>query len=137
MNLGPAVSLHRRQGKTTPSFTSQQGYFSPANIGGMGVNDTRNYPGAFGDDIRVFDIEYSWNRDHEDLAGAKFLPVTGSTNLTVVGDTDHGTSVAGIVVGARNNFGVEGIAPNATFRCAGPPGLFANQDLSPLAARKG
>jgi subtilisin family serine protease len=64
----------------------------------------------------VYDIEYTWNRNHEDLS-RNFPPVTGNQNPnggTI--DTDHGTSVAGIIKAEKNGFGVDGIAPNVTFR---------------------
>lgn len=69
--------LARQERSVTPSFTARQGIFSPASIGGMGVNGVRNYSGALGDDIKVFDIEYSWNPQHEDFNPQKFLPVIG------------------------------------------------------------
>jgi len=98
----------------TPSFTGQQGIFSPASDGGMGVKDTRTFAGAYGDGIQVFDIEYAWNRNHEDVR-RNFPPTVGQPDFSQPRDIDHGTSVAGIVKADKNSFGVEGVAPNVTF----------------------
>ncbi len=66
-------------------------------------------PGGAGDGIRIADIEGGWRLDHEDLIAADIH------KLSVIGvhDVDHGTGVAGILVGSDNGVGTIGIAPNA------------------------
>ena len=87
----------------------------------MGINSTEHLPGAEGDGIQVFDIEYRWNRGHEDLQRNSLeiignrAPVLGNINATN-GGIDHGTSVAGIIKTEKGFFGVGGVASNATFR---------------------
>jgi hypothetical protein len=67
--------------------------------------------GGAGDGIRVADIEHGWRLDHDELLSARVskLSVFGSREV------DHGTAVAGIVVGADNGVGTIGIVPNAEF----------------------
>ena len=67
--------------------------------------------GGAGDGIRIVDIENGWRLDHDELLSARVrkLSVFGSK------DVDHGTAVAGIVVGADNGVGTIGIVPNAEF----------------------
>jgi hypothetical protein len=81
-------------------------------------------PGGAGDGIRVADIEEGWRLDHDELltANVRRFSVFGSSQV------DHGTAVAGIVVGSDNGVGTIGIASNAEFdlitmnRGLGPPG---------------
>lgn len=62
-----------------------------------------------GDGVRVADLESGWRLDHDELVSANIrqLSVFGSSQV------DHGTAVAGIVVGADNGVGTIGIVPNA------------------------
>jgi hypothetical protein len=59
----------------------------------------------------VADIEGGWRLDHVELVAANIrtLSVFGSAQV------DHGTAVAGIVVGGDNGVGTIGIVPNAEF----------------------
>jgi hypothetical protein len=61
-----------------------------------------------GTGIRVADLENGWRLDHDELitANIRQLSVFGSSGV------DHGTAVAGIVVGADNGVGTIGIVPN-------------------------
>ena len=67
--------------------------------------------GGAGDGARIADIEGGWRLDHEELVTARIreISVFGSSAV------DHGTAVAGIVVGADNGVGTIGIVPNAEF----------------------
>lgn len=84
-------------------------------------------PGGAGDGIRVADIENGWRLDHDELIAANIrrLSVFGSATV------DHGTAMAGIVVGSDNGVGTVGIVPNAALdlitadRGLGPPGNVA------------
>ncbi len=65
--------------------------------------------GGTGEGIRVGDLEGGWRLDHDELISARIhkLSVFGSS------DVDHGTAVAGIIVGADNGVGTIGIVPEA------------------------
>lgn len=66
-------------------------------------------PGGSGAGARLVDIEGGWRLDHEELVGARIskLSVFGSREV------DHGTAVAGILVGSDNGLGTIGIVPDA------------------------
>ena len=64
----------------TPSFVDDQGYLDPA-TDGIDAEYAWTIPGGTGANIRVFDIEYSWNQAHEDLdaaAGSAVLIANGT-----------------------------------------------------------
>jgi hypothetical protein len=65
--------------------------------------------GGTGVGVRIGDIEGGWRLDHDELLTANVhkLSVFGSAEV------DHGTAVAGILVGADNGVGTIGIVPNA------------------------
>ncbi len=98
----------------TPDSTSKQGYKDdpPRGIGVPGHDKVRGGDGA---GMRAVDIEYSWRVDHEDLnlPRDRIRPIPGCEPEDPFG-SDHGTAVLGEVIGARNAYGVTGIAP-ATF----------------------
>jgi hypothetical protein len=66
-------------------------------------------PGGTAPGVRIADVESAWDLNHEDLRGARISIVSVSGTF----DIEHGTSVAGIVVGADDGVGVTGIAPAA------------------------
>ena len=68
--------------------------------------------GGMGDGARVGDIEQGWRLDHEELLTQKITrrSVFGAPSAKEI---DHGTGVAGIIVGADNGVGTVGIVPNA------------------------
>lgn len=68
--------------------------------------------GGAGDGARVGDIEQGWRLDHDELLTAKITRRSVFGNATAK-DIDHGTAVAGIVVGADNGVGTIGIVPDA------------------------
>ena len=65
--------------------------------------------GGAGDNARLVDIEGGWLLGHDELLAANIhlLSVVGSESV------DHGTAVAGILVGGDNGVGTIGIVPNA------------------------
>lgn len=71
-------------------------------------------PGGDGEGVRIVDIEDGWRLDHEELIAANI------NRISVFGphtprNVDHGTAVAGILVGADNGLGSIGIVPGARF----------------------
>ncbi|WP_437733542.1 S8 family serine peptidase [Sorangium sp. So ce1335] len=89
----------------TPDFTSLQGYVN-SDANGMGVAEARALPGGRGENVRIIDVEQRWVADHEDLPAPFFYAPAASP-----GNADHGTAVAGVLVGQENGFGVTGVAP--------------------------
>ncbi|NUT47524.1 MAG: S8 family serine peptidase [Saccharothrix sp.] len=98
-----------------PDFTPRQGYRSPASSGGIDADYARTVPGGTGANVRVADVEYAWNFAHEDLsklrASGTFVP--NGTARDPFDDNNHGTAVAGILVGDANAGGVTGLVPDS------------------------
>ncbi|MCC7125203.1 MAG: serine protease, partial [Acidobacteria bacterium] len=69
-------------------------------------------PGGDGNGVRIVDIEDGWRLDHEDLITADInrMSVFGPHTARNI---DHGTGVAGILVGGDNGVGSIGIVPSA------------------------
>lgn len=95
----------------TPDFTQRQGYLFAAP---QGVDALHAWalPGGGGSGVRVVDVEGAWIFGHEDLRERQGGVVAGTerSNPYV---RNHGTSVAGIVGGDANGYGVTGISPDA------------------------
>lgn len=101
----------------TPDYSAQQAYGSPAGTG-VGAFAAQAKPGGTGDQVQIFDVEYSWNVNHEDL-GKAALPGTLIPNGTPqdpFNDNNHGTAVLGEMVADNNGSGVLGLAHGATLR---------------------
>lgn len=97
----------------TPNFVSQQGYLKDGKKG-VGAIDPGKYKGGDGEGVRVVDVEYSWQLNHEDLDIPASRILTGGETLDdPFADNNHGTAVLGEIVGRPNKYGVEGIAPGA------------------------
>jgi hypothetical protein len=67
--------------------------------------------GGPGEGAHIADIEGGWRLDHDELVAARIR------RISVIGSrlVDHGTAVAGIVVGSDNGVGTIGIVPDAEF----------------------
>jgi subtilisin family serine protease len=109
---------------TTIDLRGSQGYRSPA-PGGIDVAFARLLPGGGGENVKIADVEFAWQLDHEDLPQSHFLQA--GVGATPVGEwNDHGTAVLGELVGvASNNYGVSGIAPAARIGTSSVTGLDA------------
>lgn len=94
----------------TPDFVEAQSYLGPA-PDGMGILEARSWPGGFGENITIANIEYGWEQQHEDLGSARGAAIWGWNSGYYA---YHGTSVLGILVGGNNEYGIQGIAPEAT-----------------------
>lgn len=105
----------------TANYRSMQGYHSPASSSGIDADYARTLVGGRGEYVRIADIEYGWNRNHEDLSK---LRVAGSAlangTSCYVDDTHHGTAVMGQMVADDNGFGVTGLSPAATALTVSP-----------------
>ncbi len=91
-------------------FMARQGYLRP---GPRGIDAEAAWRlGALGAGVRIVDIEREWNFDHVDLreSGGVALPSGVRANRRY---RNHGTNVAGILVGDHNGPGISGICPAA------------------------
>ena len=108
----------------TPSFVSRQGYRTAAASGGIDADYAQTLAGGKGENVTIVDIEYSWNRSHEDLSKARVAgselkngtPCDPFAATRGVHSPDHGTAVLGELGGDANGFGVTGLAPNAALK---------------------
>ena len=100
----------------TPDFSSRQGYLRPAPEG-IDAHWAWQRPGGSGQGVTVIDVEGAWQLGHEDLA-AKLAGVVVGTPLTDLAWRNHGTAVIGVIGGDRNEYGVNGIVPEAVTAAA-------------------
>jgi serine protease len=102
----------------TASFAGRQGYRTAATTGGIDADFVQSLPGGKGENVGIIDIEYSWNRTHEDLGKlrASGSLIANGTPCDNYNSTDHGTAVIGELAGDPNGFGVTGLAPSASIR---------------------
>ena len=88
-----------------------QGYLDPAPRG-MDIRHAWTLPGGRGGNVKIIDIEFNWNLDHNDLIDAtsnSFVTVRGTDPVPEF-NVDHGTAVLGILVAKPDGVGVTGIA---------------------------
>lgn len=101
----------------TPDYTADQGYFDPPPLG-IDADYAHTVPGGSGANVRIIDVEYDWNENHEDLSKAR-LPGAMIPNGTPAlpdqpgFDDNHGTAVLGELIADDNTFGVTGLAHDA------------------------
>ena len=96
----------------TPDFTAQQRYKLAAPIG-IGTAAAAGLGGGLGQNVKIIDIEYSWNQEHEDLAASADALIPNGTPDDPFDDTNHGTAVLGELISTVNAFGVSGLAPGS------------------------
>ena len=70
-------------------------------------------PGANGSNVKIIDIEYSWNQAHEDLSKAAGSLIALRTPVDPFNDNNHGTAVLGILGADADTKGVTGLVPGA------------------------
>ena len=91
-------------------FSGQQNYRAA-----LGADAAQSL-GATGAGIKLFDCEYGWDLEHEDLMDIGATLEEGQTIPQFVYDNDwddHGTGVIGITSAPHNGYGVNGIVPDA------------------------
>ncbi len=97
---------------TTPDFTTFQGHRMPA-PSGVDAAALLFLTGGSGNGIRVVDVEYGWQLQHEDISA---LRPSSNVGLPFGGFyEDHGTAVAGIIAADPDRYGVTGLAPDVEF----------------------
>jgi hypothetical protein len=101
---------------STPSFEWRQKYLPWQGINAL---DSWEHPGGRGTNVRLCDVEYGWNRNHESLTGVQW--VGSGVNYAEQGDAAagcrsaaHGNAVLSMVGARRTGVGVTGVAPEAT-----------------------
>ena len=103
-----------------PDFEPQQGYLNPADTNnGVGAKYAWTVAGGNGANVKIVDIEYTWNLNHGDLSAfligpAPVVPLVEMTN----GPGNHGTAVLGVMGGLSDGVGVTGIAWGSTLYVA-------------------
>lgn len=101
------------QSPLSPDFTSKQMHFKTV-PDGMNLKLGGLYPGGRGEAVRIADIEYDWNRDHEDIEAARASDaLIPNGTFSSPYSNAHGTAVAGILSGQTNSYGINGIAPDS------------------------
>ena len=97
-----------------PDLVAEQKYREAA-PDGIDSDKAATIPGGRGSRVRIIDIEYSWNRTHEDLTKANQAGamIPNRTPSDPYNDTNHGTAVLGEMVADRNSIGVTGAADQA------------------------
>jgi len=96
----------------SPLYEDQQGYLDPA-PGGIDARAAWTVTAGSGSNVKVVDIEYSWNVAHEDLSKAPGALIPNDTPEDPYNDDQHGTAVLGELVADSNAFGVTGIIYDA------------------------
>lgn len=92
-------------------LTGNQSYLNPAPLG-IDAKYAWNFNGSDGANMRFVDLEKGWALNHQDLAAAGILLISGVNKE----EFNHGTAVLGIVIAQDNTIGCVGIAPRATTR---------------------
>ncbi|NUM56623.1 MAG: S8 family serine peptidase [Candidatus Hydrogenedentes bacterium] len=90
-------------------FTANQGYLNSA-PDGVSAKDVWQQVGTRGAGVKVVDIEYVFNENHQDLP---VIQIVGVTPVDPGYGTDHATAVLGEICSEDNGFGTTGIAPEA------------------------
>ena len=98
----------------SPDLVGFQGYRLPASLSGIGAGVLANdVVGSTGANVKIVDVEYSWNQSHEDLDKAATALIPQGIPVDPFSDTNHGTAVLGILVGDADTQGVTGLVPDA------------------------
>ncbi|MCA8947859.1 MAG: S8 family serine peptidase, partial [Planctomycetes bacterium] len=97
----------------TPDFTLFQGYRAAAPAG-VDADALLYTTGGSGSGVRVLDIEFSWQLQHEDIAALRPSSVVGP--IPGPNYEDHGSAVAGVIAADADIYGVTGLAPDVELR---------------------
>ncbi len=116
LDAPPPPQARRRVQSGTPDFGGNQGYLRQNMPGTNGIEAEYSwtFEGGNGVGVTIYDIEYSWNVNHEDLSASTPLIVKpGDAAIDPFNNLNHGTSVLGELVGSNNVYGVKGISHGA------------------------
>ena len=95
---------------SSPSSSPSQAYLNAA-PSGIDARAAWSVPGGRGANVRICDVEYSYNNNHADLGS---VTLVGPASVDPMNDPHHGTAVLGVLRGLDNGFGVRGIADQAS-----------------------
>jgi hypothetical protein len=122
----PVALRPRALADDTDFLESFQGYLNAAPLG-LDARYAWTLEGGRGENVRICDIEYSWNLTHNDLVGAAsnlFIYVKGVNPLPdqTINEAswNHGTAVIGEVIAADDGKGITGIANRAQLGLINP-----------------
>ena len=94
----------------TPSYVANQGYLNAAPTG-VDARHAWSVPGGRGDGVRLVDVEYAWQLDHEDLPPLFYTFAGAPPSTMPMSWRHHGTAVIGEISGVEDAHGITGIAP--------------------------
>jgi len=114
VELAQPVPLPQRP-PLPPNYEPRQTNCFPSPLGGGVFQVWSNY-GVFGGEVRVADVEYSFNPTHEDLPAIINLDTNA---IDPFDDNNHGTATLGEISALENGWGTTGIAYDADFYFAG------------------
>ena len=93
---------------TTPDYSWLQNHLGPYYLDADYARLSHN---ARGQGVKIIDVEYSWDLNHEDLSDVSLV---WGTPYPSGADKNHGTAVLGLLAAQDNGYGMIGIAPDAT-----------------------
>lgn len=94
---------------TPPDMRNEQFYLN-INTDGFNAAHAWAYPGGTGSNVRVCDIEYSFNASHIDLPS---ITILGPAWVDPFSDNNHGTAVLGELFSLNNGWGTTGACHGA------------------------
>ncbi|MBR9974358.1 MAG: S8 family serine peptidase, partial [Bacteroidetes bacterium] len=116
LNALPEVQIARFVPLPAPmpvpgDFQDDQEYLDAATDGVDAESYAWGISGGTGANVRIVDLEYSWNLNHQDLpAGITTLIPGGRTAVDPFNDNNHGTAVLGELASINNGWGTTGVA---------------------------
>jgi len=114
VDLAQPVPLPQRA-PLPPNFEPMQGYMSNSPVGGGVFQVWTNY-GVFGAGVRVADVEYAFNANHEDLPAVDYLTPDA---VDPFNDNNHGTATLGEIGAIENGWGTTGVGYGVSLYFAG------------------
>ena len=118
----PRAAIPAAPPAATPDFSGTQFYLDVA-PGGFGIDPIRDEPGGRGQGVRILDIQYSWNVNHEDLpfddVRRPFVYERGVDPFPA-DNGSHGTACLGMLIGVDNGLGITGMCPDAEIGLINP-----------------
>ncbi len=94
-------------------YEADQDYLEAATDGIDANSYAWSVPGGTGANVRIVDLEYSWNLNHDDLPSVTTLIPAGRTAQDPFSDDNHGTAVLGEYGSLNNGWGTTGSAYDA------------------------
>ena len=121
LSTGSVKASTLMQTETPRELEEFQGYLGPAPEG-MDVRFAWTQEGGRGENVKIVDIEFNWNLNHNDLVHATANPFVLVRGIDPVPEfnLDHGTAVLGLLVAAPDGIGVTGIAHAAKVGLVNP-----------------